>query len=310
MVERLPVDIAVVGSANIDLSVRVSRLPVPGETVIGGDALRGGGGKGANQAVAAARLGAQVALIGRVGDDDAGRWLRGQLEHDGVDVRALLATPDCSTGLAMITVDDRAENSIVVSPGANARVSIGDLDNASQLLQQAQVVLAQLEIPAEVVAALPSRSSGRAILNPAPWSSQTNLSGFDVVLPNRGELAMMAGGEETVDLAVIADQAQSLDVAIVVVTLGPQGAMVVVNEAEKAATPVQVTTLPAAPVTAVDTTAAGDSFCGAFATALVEGATVVDAAAWAVRVAGQTVTARGAQSSLPLRTEVDTWVSH
>lgn len=304
------VEIAVVGSANVDLSIPVPRIPAPGETVLGGDTARGGGGKGANQAVAASRLGRRVAFIGRVGDDDGGLWLRERLEDDLVDVRALLATRDVPTGMAVIAVDPSGENSIVVAPGANRRLTPDDIASAAAILTEASVVLTQLEIPLDVVAALPANCPGVLVLNPAPAQPDVALDDYDVVVPNRGELALLAGSEETPDLAAIADQARSLDTPVVVVTLGAQGAMVVRNEANRVDGEVvgpQVVTVPALPVTAIDTTAAGDSFCGALATALVEGADIVQAASWAVRVAGVTVTARGAQDSLPRRAAVGSW---
>ena len=304
--DRSRAGIVVVGSANVDLSIPVPALPAPGETVLGGDLLRGGGGKGANQAVAAARLGGRVAMIGRVGDDDGGRWVRDQLRADDVDVRALLTSVDAPTGTAVIAVDPDGENTIVVSSGANARVTGRDLEAASAVLAEAAVVLTQLEIPHGVVAQLPTASTGRTILNPAPASAAVPLDGFDIVVPNRGELALLAGAETTPDLAQVADQAATLDTPTVVVTLGAQGAMVVANEAQ-AGRRADVVTVPAAAVTAVDATAAGDSFCGALAVALVEGADIFQAVTWAVQVAGATVTKRGAQESLPHRRAVGTW---
>lgn len=301
-------EIAVVGSANVDLSIEVPELPAPGETVLGGDLLRGSGGKGANQAVAAARLGRRVAMIGRVGDDDSGRWVREQLRADSVDVRSLLTTVDAPTGTAVIAVDPGGENTIVVSAGANARITGSDLAAASAILAEADIVLTQLEIPHDVVAQLPAVSTGRSILNPAPATAGAPLDGFDIVVPNRGELAMLAGAETTPDLSEIVDQARTLDTPTVVVTLGSQGAMVVANEARSGA-PANVATVPAVPVTAVDATAAGDSFCGALAVALLEGADVIQAVNWAVLVAGTTVTKRGAQESLPNRNAVGTWRS-
>ncbi|MEM9131481.1 MAG: ribokinase [Actinomycetota bacterium] len=300
-----PPSVTVVGSANVDLSIPVEVLPAPGETVLGGDTRRGPGGKGANQAVAAARLGARSAFVGRVGDDEGGRWLRDHLAADGVDVRAVLTTSEVPTGLAVITVDAGGENSIVVSSGANAKVTVADVESAAQVVADADVVLTQLETAPVVAAAVARIANGTTILNPAPARADVALDGFDVVVPNRGELAALSGSEETVELAEVADQARSLDVATVVVTLGAQGAMVVFNE--RPADGADVVTLPALPVTAVDTTAAGDSFCAALAVASAEGAGVIDAVGWAVRVAGRTVMAPGAQESLPGRAVVGHW---
>ncbi len=308
-------DVVVVGSANVDLSIGVDVLPGPGETVLGGDVLRGAGGKGANQAVAAARLGAEVAFVGRVGDDEAGRWLREQLEGDGIDLRGLLSTRDVSTGLAVIAVDKAGENSIVVSSGANSRLSSDDLNQVGTLIGSAPVVLTQLESPLEVVNGLRAVTTGRLVLNPAPARLGVELSHFDVVVPNRGELALLAGGTATPDLATVADQARTLDVEVVIVTLGAQGAMVVFNERPGAGpgrrsevgTEADVVVLPAVPVNVVDTTAAGDTFCGALAVAMAGGAGIVDAMGWAIRVAGHTVTKRGAQDSIPHLVDVGSW---
>jgi ribokinase len=245
-------------------------------------------------------------MVGRVGDDEGGVWLRDQLAAAGVDVRALLATRDVPTGTAVIAVDPDGENTIVVSPGANGRVGRPDLEAAAAVLAEASVVLTQLEIPLDVVAAVPAATTGRSILNPAPAAVGVSLDGYDIVVPNRGELAMLAGATESLDPAVVADQARSLDTATVVVTLGSQGAMVVSNT-KGPDVAADVVVVPAIPVTAVDATAAGDSFCGALAVALVEGAGVVSAVNWAVRVAGTTVTVRGAQDSLPHRGAVGSW---
>ena len=331
MTETEPaLDVVVVGSANVDLSIPVETLPAPGETVLGGDVLRGAGGKGANQAVAAARLGARAALVGRVGDDESGRWLRDQLVADGVDVRGLLVTPEVSTGLAVIAVDAAGENSIVVSSGANHRVTEADLKAVHQLVAPATVVLTQLEIPVEVVNRLASVAGGIRILNPAPAAPGVDLGAFDIVVPNRGELALLAGAEPSLDLAVVADQARSLDVPVVIVTLGGQGAMAVLNDPDAlragrragaggdtaadgdgagTGEGADVIIMPAMPVAAVDTTAAGDSFCGALAVALAGGADIVEAMGWAVRAAGHTVTVRGAQDSLPHLADVGSWAT-
>ncbi|MEM8925983.1 MAG: ribokinase [Actinomycetota bacterium] len=301
-----PPAVAVVGSANVDLSIQVPTIPAPGETVLGGDVLRGPGGKGANQAVAAARLGASTAFVGRVGDDDGGRWLRQRLAADGVDVRPLLTSHDTATGLAVIAVDAAGENSIVVASGANGEVTATDVSAVGALVDGAAVALTQLEIPDDAVAAVAACAAGRRILNPAPARPGTPVDGFDIVVPNRGELAMLVGGEETAEPATVVDQARSVPAPVVVITLGAQGAMVVFGEPPAGGGP-DVVSLPAMPVTAVDTTAAGDSFCGALAVALAEGAEVVPAVGWAIRVAGRTVMARGAQDSLPTRAAVGGW---
>ncbi len=282
--------IAVVGSINLDLIVSVERHPAPGETVIGGDCRQLPGGKGANQAVAAARLGSAVAMVGRVGDDAQGAWLRGALAGDRVDVTQVRVDRDAPTGMALIAVDATGENTIVVSPGANARVSARDVAKAGELVSGADVVLLQHEVPSEAVAAAIAAAGGLVVLNPAP---ARGLAGHvDVLVPNRGELEALAGGSgDPLMLARSVTGARA-----VVVTLGAEGAVVVEGEhAER---------VPAPRVKVVDTTGAGDAFCGALAQALAEGAQLVEAARWAVRVAAVSVTRHGAQGGLPWREDL------
>ncbi len=296
-------EVVVVGSVNLDLSVQVERFPDPGETVLGLDVLRGGGGKGANQAVAAARLGRRVAMIGRVGDDDAADTLVRLLEGEGVDVSALEPTADTPSGLAVIEVDRSGENRIVVISGANAAVTVEDLEQRAALIAAAPVIVAQLEIPIDVVGHLADMArSGRMILNPAPANPSVDVAGVDIVVPNRQELAGLIGAATASTTDELVDQALAIPSgpAAVVVTLGSEGALVV--ERPEAGPEVQL--VPPVQVDAVDTTAAGDSFCGALADALCLGAEVVEAVNWATRVAAVTVTRRGAQASLPARTDI------
>lgn len=291
-------EIVVVGSLNLDLVVRVPRHPRPGETVLGGDVARHAGGKGANQAVAAARLGRSVAMVGRIGDDDAGATLVRSLEADGVDVSAVASTPGVPTGTALITVDEAGENAIVVGPGANARMRIEDVGASADRIGAAAASLLQLEIPAPVVEEAARIAGGIVILNPAPAAplAAELRRRVDVLVPNRSELAALTGrpvstGDDAARAAASLDGPRS-----VVVTLGADGAVVV-----SAAGTVPV---PGVPAEVVDTTAAGDAFCGALADALVRGADVVEATRWAVRVAAVAVARVGAQSSLPRRGEV------
>lgn len=299
-------EIAVVGSANLDLVVEVATIPVAGETVLGGDLRRIPGGKGANQAVAAARLGRQVAMIGRVGDDDAGTMLRAAMESAGVDTTCLLATESAPSGTALIAVGADGDNAIVVSPGANSRISSADVAGAAGVLAAAEVVLLQLEVPVEAVTAAAQCARGAVVLNPAPAPAAVLppdlLDRVDVIVPNQTELATMAGhaglsplGDVDPETAVAL--ARGLPIAAVVVTLGAAGAMVV--------TPTDATHVPAPVVVPVDTTAAGDAFCGALADALVGGADLVGATKWAVRVGAAATLRHGAQPSLPTRNEVD-----
>jgi len=282
--------IAVVGSINLDLVVAVERHPTPGETVVGGDCRQYPGGKGANQAVAAARLGAKVAMVGRVGADAQGAWLRDGLWTEGVQVEHVREDRQAPTGVAMIAVDARGENTIVVSPGANARVDARDVAAAREVVSGAEVVLVQHEVPPEAVAAAIATAGGTVVLNPAP--ARGLAAPVDVLVPNRGELETLAGGRgDPVTLA------RSIAAAgAVVVTLGAEGAVVVEGDrAERVRAP---------QVEAVDSTGAGDAFCGALAEAMAGGATVVEAARWAVRVAAVSVTRPGAQGGLPRREDV------
>ena len=314
---RASAEIVVVGSANLDLVVDVETIPVAGETVLGGDLRRVPGGKGANQAVAAARLGRRVAMVGRVGDDDAGSVLRSAMDSAGVDTTWLLTTEDTPSGTALIAVGADGDNAIVVSPGANGRLSAADVEgaaalieaadveSAAALIEAARVVLLQLEVPLEAVSAAVRCARGTVVLNPAPAPAAMPpaelLDGVDVIVPNQTELATLAGhaglaaiGDVDPDTAVAL--ARGLPVAAAVVTLGAAGAMVV--------TGADSTHVRAPAVAPVDTTAAGDAFCGALADALGGGADLVDAARWAVRVGAAATLRHGAQPSLPTRAEV------
>ena len=294
-------EITVVGSANLDLVVEVEHVPLVGETVLGGNLRRIPGGKGANQAVAAARLGRRVAMVGCLGDDEAGAMLRGALEAEDVDTTALLTDPDVANGVALIAVGADGDNSIVVSPGANARLRPADIAKAGRLVSDAAAVLLQLEVPLETVTATARAATGTVILNPAPAPDAALpdelMTAVDIAVPNQTELATLVGAEGAVGLDTAAELARMLPAPAVVVTLGAGGAMVVTAEG---------TVHIAAPsVTPVDTTAAGDSFCAGLADALVRGASLVDAVGWAVRVGAATTLRAGAQPSLPTPEEVD-----
>lgn len=296
-----PGSVVVVGSLNQDLVVRVSRHPVPGETVLGRDHFTGLGGKGANQAVAAARLGANVSMVGKVGDDAAGAEMVKGLEDVGVDTRGIGRDRARGSGLAVITVDDEAENAIVVSPGANEALAAADIDAAAGRLAEAAVVLAQLEVPLGTIVHAARLAGGRVILNPAPAPAGSLepalLGAVDVLVPNRSELAILTGTPESADPEEVAAAVAGLDyVGDVVVTLGAAGALLVHDG---------VWTHFAAPeVEAVDTTGAGDAFCGALAAMLSSGAQIEDAVAWAVAAGAYAVTGMGAQGAMPTRDEV------
>lgn len=293
-------DIAVVGSANLDIVVPVPHHPAPGETVLGGDHSQIPGGKGANQAVGAARLGSSVSFIGCVGDDPAGGVLRESLERAGVGTGALRVAMGAPSGIALITVDRDGDNAIVVSPGANSILSPADIRQHADLLHDT-VTLLQLEIPLETTIAAAQASTGIAILDPAPAPPEglpdQLLAAVDIVAPNETELALLAGREVNADdLDDVIDAARSLLVDNVVVTLGSRGAMVVGDVTAH---------VPAPSVRAVDTTAAGDAFRAALGTELARGRDLVDAAAFAVRVGAATTLRFGAQPSLPTAAEVN-----
>lgn len=274
-------DIVVVGSANLDLVADVGDLPRPGQTVTAVSYAEHAGGKGLNQAVACARMGARVAFVGCVGDDAAGLFLRAVLEDEGIDVTRLRVS-GLPTGRAFIAVDRAGENSIVVVPGANATVGVGhDID-----IPPCGLVLAQLEIPLGTVAALMSRARGmgaRTVLNPAPAAvlSDELISECDVIAPNETEAAVLGG----------AGNLLARGSGAVVLTLGARGARVM--------TAGSTTDIPAYPVTPVDTVGAGDAFVGAMCAELVRGAPLEDACRVAAVAGALATTVRGAVPGLP-----------
>ncbi len=299
--------IAVVGSLNMDLIIRSARIPKPGETILGGTFHTAPGGKGANQAVAAARLGAEVAMIGRVGKDAFGQALRENLENDGVNTRYVLEDSGSATGVALIVVDAAGENSIVVASGANMALAPADVEAASKAITAADVLLLQLENPLEAVrrAAQIARAAGvTVVLNPAPARALPPdfLQEIDVLVPNETETALLTG------LAVDSDKAceraaQHLlgqGVRGVVLTLGERGALLTGPEGSQR--------IPAFQVTPVDTTAAGDAFVGGFGVALSEGISAADAVRWGNAAGALAATRLGAQPSLPKRKEVQSLI--
>ncbi|MED6327717.1 MAG: ribokinase [Actinomycetota bacterium] len=292
--------VAVVGSANLDVVVPVPHHPMTGETVLGGDHALVPGGKGANQAVAAARMGATVTFVGRIGDDDAGVTLRSSLGDAGVDTSCMVIDTGVPSGIALISVDDDGDNAIVVSPGANSRVSADDVVEAGDAVSCANVLLLQLEVPLDVVATAAHLADGVVVLNPAPapagWLPDGILDHVDVLVPNAIELAQLTGNELTDDPEVLVALARRLGVATVVVTRGGDGALVVTadNHIE----------VPTPAVDVVDTTGAGDAFCGALASALARGHQMDDAVHVAVHAGALAATRAGAQPSMPGAAEV------
>lgn len=292
-------EIVVVGSLNLDTTARVGRLPRPGETVLGTAHRTDTGGKGANQAVGAARLGRRVAMVGRVGSDEAGKRITTRLESEGVDVGLVSVDDTAPTGMAFITVDGFGENTIVVSPGANATLTVLDVERAAELIAEARVLLVQLEIPLEVVHHAAGLCGGIVILNPAPAAELPAglLEAVDILVPNRTELATLSGGEPATTTEEIVAQIDVLPVAAGIVTLGADGALVRAQG--------EVTQVPAPAVEAIDATAAGDAFCAGLADAMAGGASPLEAARWGVRVGAATATRPGAQAALPTRSEVE-----
>ncbi|MBW4701744.1 MULTISPECIES: ribokinase [unclassified Micromonospora] len=295
-------DIVVVGSLNVDVVVPLHELPAPGQTVLGAaDHRRTGGGKGANQAVAAARLGRRVAMVGAVGIDADGDWLLGLIAAEGVTTESVLRAPR-PTGQAIVLVTADGDSTIAVSSGANMWLAPEHLAPLRDLLGSARAVLLQQEVDAAVVAEAVRLAEGLVVLNPAPARpvDPATLARVDVLVPNRGELAALAGAP-TPDVGVdgLAAMARSLGTrGPVVVTLGGDGALVVTTDRQWL--------VPAEQVDAVDATGAGDTFCAALADALLDGAAIDEAARWASRAAAVTVTRAGAMAAAPRRAEVPT----
>jgi ribokinase len=288
--------VTVVGSLNADLTLLVEHLPGRGETVLtSGPAQLSFGGKGANQAAAAAAFGGNVTMIGRVGDDDTGRQIRADLSGRGIDVTHVGTGPGLRTGSAVIAVEPSGENLIVVDPGANGWLHPGDVNEAA--VREADVLLVQLEIPLETVAWVIGAATSRVVLNPAPAAPLPPpvLERVSVLVANQTELAVLAGGPPPNGLAAIVSLARQLG-RDTIVTLGADGALVTPASAPALHIPV-----PRAEVR--DATGAGDCFCGALAVLLAEGVTLTEAARVAVAAATLSATALGARGRLPGREE-------
>lgn len=296
-------EVVVVGSLNMDLVVRAPRLPVPGETLLGHGFSTVPGGKGANQAVAAARLGARTAMIGCVGGDAFGRQLRDGLEQDHIDCSALRTLPGRSSGVALIVVDDGGRNGIVVVSGANGRLAPEDIDEHAPLIAGARIVALQLETPLATVehAARVAKARGKiVVLNPAPAQPlpPALIACADFLVPNEIEAAMLTGLRvDSVESAMeAARRLRAEGAAGVLVTLGEHGVVAVVDGGAQH--------FPARSVQAVDTTGAGDTFIGGLCAALAAGRALDDAIAFAQAAAAVSVTRPGAQTSIPFAHEV------
>ena len=295
--------IVVVGSANTDMIIKVDRIPKPGETVIGGEFSTAAGGKGANQAVAAARAGGKVTFIARVGDDVFGWPALEGLVADGIDTSHVLQDPNAPSGVALIFVDERGENSIAVASGANALLTPEDVLSARDAITSADVLVTQLETPLDTVQAavdLAVEHGVRVVLNPAPAQplGQEILRHVSVLTPNETEAELLTGIEVSSDDAALqaAKKLNALGVEVVLITLGSRGAFIFDSD--------HAELIPGFEVEVVDTTAAGDVFNGALAVALAEGSSLTEAVRFANAAAALAVTKLGAQPSAPTREEI------
>jgi ribokinase len=305
--------IVVIGSLNMDFVIGVDRLPLPGETILGRNFRMIPGGKGANQAYAAAKLagnGTAVRMIGRVGADSFGNALKASLAGVGVDLAAVLETDSEATGVACIHVDDAGQNSITVAPGANGALSAVDIHLQREALEGARCVLLQLEVPMETVAEglrEARRRGAISILDPAPARalSKELLELIDIATPNENEACVLTGVKpgrvNAAEAVALGNKIRELGARSVIVKLGDQGCVYCGPDKTFTSSPF--------PVRAVDSTAAGDTFNAALAVALVEGAGIEDALRFANAAAAISVTRTGAQTSAPERADVETLLS-
>ncbi len=298
-----PKKILVIGSSNTDMVIKTNNFPVPGETILGGRFLMNAGGKGANQAVASARLGGMVTFIGKIGDDIFGKQAVQQLEDEGINVNFVAVDHENPSGVAMITVDRKAENTIVVAPGSNGTLSPGDFNKALSEFNESEFVLMQLEIPiptVEYIARIAAQKQKKVILNPAPAAKLSDelLQNLYIITPNETEAELLTGIKVTDEKSALnaASALHEKGVEIIIITMGATGAFLLNNGNSEL--------IKAPKVEAVDTTAAGDTFNGALVVALSEGKTIQESIVFANKAAAISVTRIGAQSSVPYRNEI------
>lgn len=299
--------ILVIGSSNTDMVIHSPHLPRPGETVVGGTFFMNPGGKGANQAVAAARLGGDVTFICKTGNDIFGHQSQQLFEEEDINTSYILSDNKAPSGVALIFVDDNAENCIAVAPGANGALSPADIQASEKAIEQADIILMQLEIPMESVAyaaRLAHEKGKTVILNPAPAPApgiltRELLKYIYLLIPNETEAEIISGicVTDTQSAIAAARKIREMGANNVIITLGSKGAVLCNEHSEKL--------IPAQKVKAIDTTAAGDCFCGALTQAIAENRELSDAVTFAAKAAAISVTRQGAQSSAPYRSEVD-----
>ena len=295
--------IVVIGSSNTDMVIKCAHLPAPGETILGGNFFMNAGGKGANQAVAAARLNGDVTFIAKVGNDVFGKQSIELFNKENINTEYIFIDETNASGIALITVDDKGENCIAVAQGANGNLSVDDIKKAEQSLHDAAIILVQLEIPIttiEYVATFAKQHNKKLILNPAPACVLSNelLSKISIITPNEKEASMLTNVE--VNDITSAQQAAKIlfdkGIGAVIITLGEEGVLLYQRNI--------FSIIPSNKVTAIDTTAAGDVFNGALAVALSEQKNIEDAIAFANNAASISVTRLGAQASAPYRSEL------
>jgi ribokinase len=295
--------IAVIGSSNTDMIIKSDRLPVPGQIVAGGQFMVNSGGKGANQAVAIARMGGNVTLITKTGNDLFGKRSLELYKSEGIVTDCVFSDPDNPSGVALILMDASGEKCISIAQGAIKTLSIKDIEKARAAIEAADILLMELEIPmetAEYVARIASEKGIKVILNPSPVQviSQELLQSVQIIIPNKTEASLLTGINvcDWGSARKAADRIHEKGVETVIITLGSRGALVREND--------RFYEVAAEKVTAIDTTAAGDTFCGVFCVGLTEKMSIVDAVKMACKAAAIVVTREGMQQSIPYRKEL------